>query len=54
MQDQKITRDGNEFTLKTIISDEDTLNFRANFGELEPGNQLSFTRPCKPGEPKHS
>jgi uncharacterized cupin superfamily protein len=38
MQGQKITRDGNEFTVKTIISDEDTLNCRANFVELEPGN----------------
>lgn len=35
---QKITRDGNEFTVKTIIADEDTSKCRVNFVELEPGN----------------
>lgn len=35
---QKINRDGNEFTLKTIIPNEDANKCRANFVELEPGN----------------
>ncbi len=35
---QKINRDGNEFTVKTIIPNEDTDKLRANFVELEPGN----------------
>ena len=38
LQGQKITRDGNEFTVKTIIPDDDTLRCRANFVEVEPGN----------------
>jgi len=37
-QGQKITRDGNEFIVKTIIPDDDTLRCRANFVEVEPGN----------------
>lgn len=35
---QKIDRDGNEFTVKTIIPDEEVTKCRANFVEVEPGN----------------
>lgn len=35
---QKINRDGNEFTLKTIIPEEVGNRCRANFVEVEPGN----------------
>lgn len=35
---EKINRDGNEFTVKTIIPDEERNKCRANFVELEPGN----------------
>lgn len=38
IQGQKINRDGNEFTVKTIIPDEEASKCRANFVELEPGN----------------
>jgi uncharacterized cupin superfamily protein len=38
VQGQKINRDGNEFTVKNIISDEETSKCRANFVEVEPGN----------------
>ncbi|WP_346857680.1 cupin domain-containing protein [uncultured Draconibacterium sp.] len=33
-----IDRDGNQFTVKTIIPEEETAKCRANFVELEPGN----------------
>lgn len=35
---QKIDRDGNQFTVKTIIPDEELTKCRANFVEVEPGN----------------
>lgn len=35
---QKIDRDGNQFTVKTIIPDEEATKCRANFVEVEPGN----------------
>ncbi|MCY1719551.1 cupin domain-containing protein [Prolixibacteraceae bacterium Z1-6] len=35
---EKIDRDGNQFTVKTIITDEETSKCRANFVEVEPGN----------------
>ncbi len=38
LQGQKINRDGNEFTVKTIIPSEEATKCRANFVELEPGN----------------
>lgn len=38
LQGQKIERDGNEFTVKTIIPDEEATKCRANFVEIEPGN----------------
>jgi len=38
LQGQKINRDGNEFTVKSIIPDEELSKCRANFVELDPGN----------------
>lgn len=38
IQGQKINRDGNEFTVKAIIPEEEASKCRANFVELEPGN----------------
>lgn len=38
MQGQKVIRGENEFTVKTIIPDEETTKCRANFVELDPGN----------------
>ncbi len=38
LQGQKINRDGNEFTVKIIIPDEEATKCRASFVELEPGN----------------
>lgn len=38
LQGQKINRDGNEFTVKTIIPDDEATKCRANFVELQPGN----------------
>jgi uncharacterized cupin superfamily protein len=38
LQGQKIKRDGNEFTVKSIIADEELSKCRANFVELDPGN----------------
>ena len=38
IEGQKINRDGNEFTVKTIIPNEEASKCRANFVELEPGN----------------
>lgn len=35
---QLIDRDGNQFTVKTIITDEEKCLCRANFVEIEPGN----------------
>ncbi|MCW3807112.1 cupin domain-containing protein [Plebeiibacterium marinum] len=35
---EKIDRDGNAFTVKTIIPDAETSKCRANFVEVEPGN----------------
>lgn len=35
---QKIDRDGNQFTVKAIIPDEEATKCRANFVEVEPGN----------------
>lgn len=37
-QGQKIDRDGNVFTVKTIIPDGEVSKCQANFVELEPGN----------------
>jgi len=34
----KIDRDGNQFTVKTIIPDEEATKCRANFVEVDPGN----------------
>ncbi|HPF52962.1 MAG TPA: cupin domain-containing protein [Draconibacterium sp.] len=38
LKGQLIDRDGNQFTVKTIIPDDETTKCRANFVELEPGN----------------
>lgn len=38
LQGQKIDNDGNEFTVKTVIPDEEVTKCRVNFVELEPGN----------------
>ncbi len=38
LEGEKINRDGNEFTVKTIIPEKETTKCRANFVELEPGN----------------
>ena len=38
LEGQLIDRDGNQFTVKTIIPDEETGKCRANFVEVEPGN----------------
>lgn len=38
LKGQKTVRDGNEFTVKTIIPDEETTKCRANFVEVGPGN----------------
>ncbi|WP_321373225.1 cupin domain-containing protein [uncultured Draconibacterium sp.] len=38
IEGQLIDRDGNQFTVKTIIPDEETAKCRANVVELEPGN----------------
>lgn len=38
MEGQKIDRDGNQFTVKTIIPGEEATKCRANFVEVEPGN----------------
>lgn len=35
---EKIDRDGNVFTVKTIIPDADATKCRANFVEVDPGN----------------
>lgn len=37
IQGQKIVRDGNEFTVKTIVPAEEISKLRANFVELDPG-----------------
>jgi uncharacterized cupin superfamily protein len=38
LEGQLIDRDGNQFTVKTIISEEETSKCRANFVEVDPGN----------------
>jgi len=38
LQGEKINREGNEFTVKTIIPREEATKCRANFVELDPGN----------------
>ncbi|AHW60897.1 Cupin domain-containing protein [Draconibacterium orientale] len=38
LEGQLIDREGNQFTQKTIIPDEETSKCRANFVEVEPGN----------------
>ena len=38
LEGQKIDRDGNEFTVKTIIPDAEATKCRVNFLEVEPGN----------------
>lgn len=38
LEGQKIDRDGNEFTVKTIIPDAEATKCRVNFVEVEPGN----------------
>lgn len=38
LESHLIDRDGNQFTVKTIIPDEETSKCRANFVEVAPGN----------------
>lgn len=38
IEGQTIARDGNKFTVKTIIPAEESTKCRANFVELDPGN----------------
>ncbi len=38
LKGEKIDRDNNEFTVKTIIPDAECTKCRANFVEIEPGN----------------
>ncbi|WP_297098875.1 cupin domain-containing protein [Draconibacterium sp.] len=38
LEGQLIDRDGNQFTQKNIIPDEETSKCRANFVEVDPGN----------------
>jgi len=38
LEGQLIDRDGNQFTVKSIIPEEEGAKIRANFVELEPGN----------------
>lgn len=38
LQGEKINRDGNEFTVKKVIPDNETSKCRASFVELDPGN----------------
>ena len=38
LEGQNIDRDGNQFTVKTIIPKEETSKCRADFVEVEPGN----------------
>lgn len=38
LQGEKINRDGNQFTVKKVIPDNETSKCRASFVELEPGN----------------